>query len=157
MLTEEAGKNFYLVLGYSHIIIWNGAIVGRLSSVLPYCKFFSCYSSASLGVIQQSKCYLTQAVRKPKSRHCDLFSQRNYASVFSKKFRRNMVQANWKMASLLSLLVILVLLQCYSVCLHWYFWHQAMKRIWSLLTNCISLRPGGLHFSLAGDPECLGF
>lgn len=55
MLIEEAGKNFYLLLGYNHIVIWNCGIIGRQSSVLPHCEFFSCYSLTPLGVIQLSK------------------------------------------------------------------------------------------------------
>lgn len=62
MLVEEAGKNFYLLPGYNHIVIWNGGIIGRRSSEPPYCKFFSCYSSTPLGLIQLSKGYVTQAV-----------------------------------------------------------------------------------------------
>lgn len=68
MLMEEADKNFYLLLGYNRTVIWNGGITGRQSSVLPYCKFFSCYSSTHLGVIQVFRGYLTQAVREPKGR-----------------------------------------------------------------------------------------
>lgn len=45
-----------------------GSIIGRQCSVFPFCRFFLCYGLTSVGVIQLSRCYLTQAVREPKGR-----------------------------------------------------------------------------------------
>jgi len=43
-IEEEEGKNFRHLLGCNYTVVQNSGIIGRQSSVLPYCKFFSCYS-----------------------------------------------------------------------------------------------------------------